>query len=87
VAIAGHRTTYGAWFRNTDRLERGDVIILRMPYGVYRYRVIGHEVVTPTSTGVLRGPPGTLVLTTCNPPYSAAQRLLTLAVEDRSPQP
>ena len=39
VAIAGHRTTYGAPFRHLDDLERGDRIELAMPYGRFAYRV------------------------------------------------
>ena len=39
VAIAGHRTTYGAPFRHLDDLERGDRIELAMPYGRFTYRV------------------------------------------------
>ena len=39
MAIAGHRTTYGAPFRNIDKLDAGDRIELRMPYGRFTYRV------------------------------------------------
>ena len=50
VAIAGHRTTYGAPFRNVDELERGDRIELRMPYGRFTYRVERTRIVPPTET-------------------------------------
>ena len=43
VAIAAHRTTFGAWFRHIDDLVRGNVIKLRLPYGTFRYRVVGFE--------------------------------------------
>ena len=39
VAIAGHRTTYGAPFRHIDELHRGQEIAVDMPYGRYVYRV------------------------------------------------
>ena len=39
VAIAGHRTTYGAPFRRLDALRRGDPITMTMPYGRFVYRV------------------------------------------------
>ena len=39
VAIAGHRTTYGAPFRDVDELGKGDRIELEMPYGHFSYRV------------------------------------------------
>ena len=39
VAIAGHRTTYGAPFRKLDELRAGDQIVVAMPYGRFTYRV------------------------------------------------
>src|SRR5215210_3704321 len=39
VAIAGHRTTYGAQFRRLDDLRRGDRVELAMRYGRFDYRV------------------------------------------------
>ncbi len=39
VAIAGHRTTYGAPFRKIDKVRRGDEIVVTMPYGRFTYRV------------------------------------------------
>src|SRR4051812_12763300 len=33
VAVAGHRTTYGAPFRSVDKLRRGDELTMDMPYG------------------------------------------------------
>ncbi|WP_205695813.1 class E sortase [Conexibacter sp. SYSU D00693] len=81
VAIAGHRTTYGAPLRHADRLRRGDRIDLHMPYGTFRYRVEGTRIVRPDDATVLRRRPGAerLVLTTCHPLHSAAQRLVVVA--------
>ena len=39
VALAGHRTTYGAPFAAIDELERGQPIVLAMPYGRFTYEV------------------------------------------------
>lgn len=80
VAIAGHRTTYGAPFRNIDQLDRGDAIVLQMPYGRFHYRVQKTEIVEPTQTEVT-DPVGynRLVLTACHPLYSAAQRIVVFA--------
>ncbi len=39
VAIAGHRTTYLAPFRNINRLNGGDTIILTMRYAKFTYTV------------------------------------------------
>jgi sortase A len=80
VGIAGHRTTYGAPFWDLDRVLPGDVVTLITEFGRFAYRVTRTEVVAPTSIGVLdptKKP--TLVLTTCTPRYSAAQRLIVYA--------
>jgi sortase A len=80
VAIAGHRTTYGAPFRNVDDLERGDRIELRMPYGRFTYRVERTRIVPPTETSVIdRVDHDQLVLSACHPLYSAAKRIIVFA--------
>jgi len=80
VGIAGHRTTYLAPFRNIDRLTPGDRIVIRMPYGRFAYRVEGKRVVSPSNTGSLRRVRhDRLALTTCHPPFSAAERLVVTA--------
>jgi len=80
VAIAGHRTTYGAPFRRLDRLGRGDRIELRMPYGTFTYAVDRRRIVPPTATWVTR-PVGhdQLILSACHPLYSAAKRIVVFA--------
>jgi sortase A len=80
VAIAGHRTTYGAPFRRIDRLDPGDTIELRMPYGRFTYRVERTRIVPPTETSVTdRVDHDRLVLSACHPLYSAAQRIVVFA--------
>jgi sortase A len=80
VAIAGHRTTYGAPFRRLDKLKRGDKITLDMPYGRFVYRVQGTKIVDDSDFSVLdRKPYNRLVLTACHPLYSAAQRIAGFA--------
>jgi len=80
VAIAGHRTTYGAPFRHVDELRNGDRIELRMPYGRFTYRVERTQIVAPTQTSVTRRVAyDQLVLTACHPLYSAAQRIVVFA--------
>jgi sortase A len=80
VAIAGHRTTYGAPFRRIDELEAGDRIELRMPYGRFAYRVERTRIVAPTSMSVIeRVGHDRLVLSACHPLYSAAERLVVFA--------
>jgi sortase A len=80
VAIAGHRTTYGAPFRKVDKLDPGDRIELRMPYGDFVYRVERTKIVPPTELSVLdRVDHDRLVLSACHPLYSAAQRIIVFA--------
>ena len=80
VAIAGHRTTHGAPFRNIDKLKRGDRIVLQMPYGGFVYRVERTQIVDPTALWVTkRVKYDRLVLSACHPLYSAAQRIIVFA--------
>jgi sortase A len=80
VGVAGHRTTYLAPFRNLDALRKGDSIVLQMPYGRFRYEVEGSIVVSPDNTRSMRPVKhDRLVLTTCTPLFSAAQRLVVTA--------
>lgn len=80
VGIAGHRTTYGAPFRTLDRLERGDAITLEMPYAKLTYRVEREQVVPPTATWVTRDVDHErLILSACEPLYSAAKRIVIFA--------
>lgn len=80
VAIAGHRTTYGAPFRDLDKLEQRDEVIVDMPYGRFVYRVERAQIVDPTATWVTRRVRhDRLVLTACHPLYSAAQRIVIFA--------
>jgi sortase A len=80
VAIAGHRTTYLAPFRHIDSLKPDDKITLKMPYGTFIYSVQKSEIVDPTDVGVVRDTGyERLVLSACNPVYSAAQRYIIYA--------
>jgi sortase A len=80
VAIAGHRTTYLAPFRNINELRRGDRIVLRMPYATFAYVVQYLRIVSPTSWWITRDVGyERLVLSACHPLYSAAQRIVVFA--------
>ena len=80
VGIAGHRTTYGAPFWSLNELRPGDRIVLGTEYGIFEYRVTGSRIIAPSDGSVLRGTGRpTLVLTTCNPRFSAAERLVVFA--------
>lgn len=80
VAIAGHRTTYLAPFRNINELHTGDRIELQMPYGTFHYVVQGQRVVRPNAWWIARNLGyERLVLSACNPLYSASQRIAVFA--------
>jgi len=80
VAIAGHRTTYLAPFRNINTLVKGNKIVLTMPYGRFTYVVQYHQIVEPTALWVINNMGyDRLVLSACNPLYSAAQRIIVFA--------
>jgi sortase A len=80
VAVAGHRTTYGAPFRHLDQLDRGDAIEVVMPYGRFTYEVERTRIVPPRAMWVTRrAAHDRLVLTACHPLYSAAQRIVVFA--------
>jgi sortase A len=80
VAIAGHRTTYSAPFRNVDDLDRGDRVIVDMPYGRFTYAVERTRIVDPSALWVLRRQSyDRLILSACHPLYSAAQRIVVFA--------
>jgi sortase A len=80
VAIAGHRTTYRAPFRNIDDLKKGNRIIVEMPYGRFTYKVERKRIVTPDSLWVLRRARyDRLILSACHPLYSAAKRIIVFA--------
>jgi sortase A len=80
VAIAGHRTTYLAPFRHIDSMKQGDKITLKMPYGTFVYAVQKTEIVDPSDVGVIHETGyERLVLSACNPLYSAAERYIVFA--------
>jgi sortase A len=80
VAIAGHRTTYGAPFRKLNELHRGDRITLEMPYGTFIYRVQKIQVVDDSALWITKSVGyNRLVLSACHPLYSAAQRIVAFA--------
>ncbi len=88
VGIAGHRTTYGKPFHDLNKLHPGDKVVLETPVGECTYLLDKQPFsVRPTDVGVLNpdpAHPSTLTLTTCDPPGSAAKRLIVQAALDPS---
>jgi sortase A len=80
VAVAGHRTTYLAPFRFLNEVTAGNRIVVTMPYGRFTYVVQYQRIVKPTQTSVIDSVGyDRLVLSACNPLYSAAQRIIVFA--------
>ena len=85
-AIACHRTTYGGPCFRLDELKPGDPIFVARKDAKgnaqwFRYNVYNKVKVKPSSNEVLlpQGDRNTLTLTTCDPQYSAKQRLVVHA--------
>jgi sortase A len=80
VAVAGHRTTFLAPFRHLDSLRRGARILVAMPYARFVYVVQYRRVVAPTAWWITRDAGyDRLVLSACDPLFSAARRLVVFA--------
>lgn len=86
LGIAGHRTTWGAPFRQIDHLRGGDTIHVEDHAGdVHVYVFRKRQIVEPTDVWVVTdddpiglGAP-TLTLTTCHPLRSNAERMIVFA--------
>lgn len=83
VAIAGHRTSFGAPFGRINELGAGDTIELETSKGTYLYTVTGPpEVVSPSSVDVVRttDPSRAIVtLVSCHPKWSTSKRIVVVA--------
>lgn len=81
LAVAGHRTSYGAPFGDLDRLREGDDIIFTTAGGTFTYEVTGSRVVPPTDVGVLAQTKDRAVATlvTCHPKWTSRNRLIVTA--------
>lgn len=81
AVVSGHRTTYGRPFYDLDTLAYGDRIEVETATGMHVYEVRRTLIVKPTDVSVTKPIEGAwLTLTTCNPRFSAAERLVVQAV-------
>ena len=87
LVISGHRTTYGAPFNKLDQIDPGDQIIVETATTYFTYTMRSSEIVKPSAFEVTFPVPHMkdatptrklITLTTCNPKYSAKQRLIIL---------
>jgi sortase A len=81
ATLSGHRTTYGGPFRRLGDLQKGDKIMFDAPDGSRSvFEVRGMGVVSPKDVYVTEEVPGVrLTLLTCDPPGTAARRLVVQA--------
>ena len=78
--ISGHRTTYGQPFHDLDLVTIGDLIEVETALGTHVYAVREIQIVKPTDVWVTHPRSGAwLTLTTCNPKFSARERLIVAA--------
>lgn len=90
-ALASHRSSGGGNFHDLHQLQVGDHIYVETVDGWYQYTFRNLEYVRPTGVGVLNPVPQTdgleateryITLTTCNPFFSTAERLIAYGVYD-----
>ena len=90
-ALASHRSAYGGAFHNIHQLVVGDSIWVETADGWYKYIYRSMEYVQASGVGVILPvpqSPGTaatqsiITLTTCNPFYSSAERIIAYGVFD-----
>ena len=91
-AIAGHRTTHGAPLYDIDQIEVGDPIVVQTAQGWDVYTMQRERIVDPDAVEVIAPVPDdpqatptqrSMVLTSCYPKLSAAQRIVAYASFDR----
>ena len=91
-AIASHRSAYGGNLHLIHELHVGDHLFVETQDGWYQYSFRNLEYVPPTGVGVLDPVPQTsgiqpgdrvLTLTSCNPFYSTAERIVAYGGFDK----
>lgn len=84
VAIAGHRTTYGAPFSRIDEIKEGDTIVIDTSIGSFIYEVNNApRIVSATDIDVVKTKDKTvasLTLVSCHPKWTSKQRIIVTAV-------
>jgi sortase A len=90
-ALASHRSSGGGNFHDLHQLLVGDHIYVETPDGWYQYTFRNLEYVRPSGVGVLNPVPQVdgaevteryITLTTCNPFFSTAERIIAYGVYD-----
>ncbi|QHC61257.1 class E sortase [Rathayibacter festucae] len=88
-ALAAHRSAYGGGMHLIDQFQLGDAIYIETADGWYTYRFRNLEYVQPSEIQVIDPVPWTtgavatdrlITLTSCNPLYSTAERIIAYGV-------
>jgi sortase A len=91
-AVASHRSAYGGNLHLIHQLHVGDHLFVETQDGWYQYSFRNLEYVQPTGVGVLDPVPQTpgvqptdrvITLTSCNPFYSTAERIVAYGMFDK----
>ena len=81
VVFAAHDDIFGEIFRNLDKLQPGDTVILYTNARQYTYVVTGTQIVAPTRVDVMAATPDAVVtLISCYPYLIDNQRIVVSAV-------
>ena len=81
IVLSAHNDIYGEIFRNLDKLQKGDQIIIHSNQRSYTYVVVGTEIVEPTRVDVMaptNEPTATLI--SCYPYLVDNKRIVVRAV-------
>lgn len=81
IVLSAHNDIFGEIFRELDKLQPGDVIILYTAQRQYNYVVTGTQIVEPTRVEVMAPTPNaTVTLISCYPYLIDNQRIVVSAV-------
>ena len=80
VVLSAHDDVFGEIFRNLDRLQPGDQVLLFTAQQQYIYIVTGSQIVAPTQVDVMNPTSDpTLTLISCYPYMVDKQRIVVFA--------
>jgi sortase A len=81
IVFSAHNDIFGEIFRELDKLQPGDVVILYTSQRQYTYVITGTQIVAPTAVEVMAPTPNaTVTLISCYPYLIDNQRIVVSAV-------
>ena len=87
IVLSGHNDVFGEVFRDLDRLQPGDLVILFTGQRQYIYVITGTQMVAPTAVEVMASTPNTRVtLISCHPDLVDIHRIVVTAILQKSYQ-